>query len=217
MRESTKKVILNTPGLTEYMMANNYGRNTPVDRNLIPFSNYHMVFSESVAEELYNLSIITEEKDSEFAFALVGKLINDNIVHISDIIKSNGAVQGRRVDYENDHSFLDYINKVALLQTKYTVLFICHTHPAVGKFYMNFSEGDLDGLIALSEDNSHFKIKDFGQGILTGDRQLFFAFYDPHLNKVFQFGSYSVYCKKKKELISFEKYMEQKGVRKKNR
>ena len=99
-------------------------------------------------------------------------------------------IQSRAATFDNE--MLRYINYVAAENSQFNTLFICHTHPAKGNYYMNFSLGDLDGTVALHEDNPQFKIGNYGQGILTGDGQVFFAFYDPKTVKVYQFKKYIV-------------------------
>ena len=200
MRGNTKKVIANIPGLEGYINNHYYGINginSPIDKNLIPYAiNSGIVFEANVADRLYELSQKTQSEDCEYSFILLGNIVINknggvsNGVHIVGFFEHNMNIQSRVATFDNE--MLKYINYVTEGKSKFNTLFICHTHPAKGNYYMNFSLGDLDGTVALHEDNPQFKIDNYGQGILTGDGQVFFVFYDPKTVKVYQFKKYIV-------------------------
>ena len=77
MRENTKKVIANIPGLEGYINNHHYGINginSPIDKNLIPYAiNSGIVFEANVADRLYELSKKTQRSDCEYSFILLGK------------------------------------------------------------------------------------------------------------------------------------------------
>lgn len=213
LSESTKKVINNIPNLNEYI-SNHYfgvdGINSPIDKNLIPTaSKSGIVFSEAVARNLFNIAEITQNTDCEYSFILLGNVIlkkdgtRGNGAYIEAFFSHNSNINSRSAGFDAEN--IKLVDMVSKKSTKYDVMFVCHTHPAKGKYYMNFSLGDLDGIVRLYEDNPQFLIKDFGEGILTGDRQPLFAFYDSAGEMVYKFEKYLV--KSANNLYTFDGFM----------
>ena len=200
MRENTKKVIANIPGLKEYINNHYYGVggiNSPIDKHLIPYAiNSGIVFEANVADRLYELSQKTQSTDREYSFILLGNIVKNknggvsNGVNVKGFFEHNVNPQSRVATFDDE--ILRYANYVTEGKSTFDTLFICHTHPAKGNYYMNFSLGDLDGAVALHEDNPQFKIDNYGDGILTGDGKVFFAFYDPQTIMLYQFKKYIV-------------------------
>lgn len=126
-----------------------------------------------------------------------------NGAYIEAFYSHNSNINSRSAEFDAENVRL--VDIVSKKRTKYDVMFVCHTHPAKGEYYMNFSLGDLDGIVRLYEENQQFLIEDFGEGILTGDRQPLFAFYDPTREKVYKFEKYLV--KSADTLFTFDGFM----------
>jgi|GEM_PF-6729975 len=213
LSEGTKKVINNTPGLNLYISNHFFGVdgiNSPIDKNLLPTASQSgIVFSEGVAKKLFDLAKITQDTDCEYSFILLGNLVlkkdgtKGNGAYIEAFYSHNSNINSRSAEFDAENIRL--VDMVSKKMTKYDVMFVCHTHPAKGKYYMNFSLGDLDGIVRLYEENKQFLIEDFGEGILTGDRQPLFAFYDPTREKVYKFEKYFV--KSGNALFTFDGFM----------
>lgn len=62
-------------------------------------------------------------------------------------------------------------------------------------------------LLDFMKKNPQFLIEDFGEGILTGDRQPLFAFYDSAGEMVYKFEKYLV--KSANNLYTFDGFMNQ--------
>lgn len=194
MRETTKKMIEKISGLEKYLKEHDYGDMSPVDKNLLPSApKSAIILDKVIADRLVELAKRTQDNDSEYTFILCGnvhrvgenKNEKTNFVKITGFYEHNFDIHRRVAHFDAETTKI--VDTLASGKTQFDSFFVCHTHPAKGYYYDNFSLGDLDGTISLYENNPQFKIDDFGQAILTGDGQMLFAFYDPKSKCIYKF------------------------------
>ncbi len=214
MLEETKRVINNNPRLRDYINNHYFGQNglnSPVDRNLMPTAPAsEIVFDENTARNLFKLAKKTHDQNCEYSFILIGykDKSKTNRAYIKGFFEHNSNVYSRKAAFDSEN--LRLVDLVTQKKSSYDVMFVCHTHPDRGAYYMNFSLGDLDGVVSLYEDNkNYFLIDDYGEGILTGDGQVLFAFYDPRTKNVYKFGKYLVNPKNTNLVVPFDDFMNQ--------
>lgn len=193
MEDETKKIINNN----RTIMGPNFGDMTPIMTDSFPIlPKTTIIISEAVAKRMIELAKKTHENDSEYTFVLIG-ISKKGWTLINGIHEDNPRekIQRRRAEYSS--SEVKCIDIIARGNGgEYNSVFICHTHPDKGKWYSNFSLGDIDGMIKDYKINPHFKNKNIAYGMLTGDKKFITAFYDPKHEYIFRFQN--ILVKKKK-------------------
>lgn len=209
------KFLQNKPDIKKYVEQNNcnFGNMTPVpNRFLKTLPDNEVVICEDVFKQLFDIAEKTNQTRCEHTFFLCcpSDYVQKNKCTITHFFEHNSNVKRRSAKF--DDIMIKYVDgladKVRSGKLKENVvLFIGHTHPAEGKWYDNFSFGDLDAYSKGVKNNDVYEDRKIETGgcMLTADGKIRMVFYDPKARDFYKFTSIKVKTRDGK-LFDFEKY-----------
>ena len=201
MEKETIAYINSNPKLKNYLSKHQFGRMSPVNHELLQdISDYSIFIDEQIMPRIMELANRTHNNDCEYTFLLGGDTTNNNI-ELKIFLEHNTDIKNRRAIYDEVTR-----SRIGSLLEQNLSVFIGHTHPDSGKYYDNFSLGDIDGMCSDYKNNAHFKGKDVAYAMLTGDRHLKVGFYDSNYNSFYKISR--IYIRTKdNQIIDFDTYV----------
>ena len=205
----------NKPAAKKYVEQNNcnFGEMTPMPNKFLKtLPDNQVIINEDVFRQLVDIADKTNNTGCEHAFFLCcpSSCVNKNKIEITNFLAHNSDVQRRVTIY--DSTMVGALERIANRVQEGTlnegvVVLIGHTHPAEGRWYDNFSFGDLNGYSQGIRNNVVYESRKIETGgcMLTADGKIRMVFYDPEAKDFYKFTNIKVRTKEK-ELIDFEKF-----------
>jgi len=194
--------IKDKPALRRYIIQNdcNYGRNTPVPNEFLnTLIDNEVIMSFQVFSVLFDLAEKTKRTNCEHTFILFATNMRGNKCVINEMFTSNTMVDPNY--YSLNAKSIEYLNRKGEevrngeYPPKTTAVFIGHTHPARGKWYDNFSVGDLSAYSDGVWGNPVYvkrEIESTAGCMLTSDGIMRMVFYNPDNGKFCKFTNINV-------------------------
>ncbi len=204
----------NKPAAKKYVEQNNcnFGEMTPIPNQFLKtLPDNQVIINEDVFRQLVDIADKTNNTGCEHTFFLCcpSSCVNKNKIEITNFLAHNSDVQRRVAIY--DSTMVGALERIANRVQEGTlnegvVVLIGHTHPAEGRWYDNFSFGDLNGYSQGIRNNVVYESRKIETGgcMLTADGKIRMVFYDPEAKDFYKFTNIKVRTKEK-ELVDFEK------------
>ncbi len=201
------------PDIKKYVEQNNcnFGVMTPVPNCFLKtLPNNEVIVPEDVFKKLVDIADRTNQTGCEHSFFL--SCPNDYVIGnkctITTFFTHNSNINRRVAEFDDIMvKFLEGLaDKVRSGRLKEgAVVFIGHTHPAEGKWYDNFSFGDLDGYSKGVQNCDVYEDRRIETGgcMLTADGKIRMVFYDPNARDFYKFTNIKVKTRDG-QLVDFE-------------
>lgn len=205
------------PDIKKYVEQNNcnLGIMTPIPNLFLKtLPNNEVIIPEDIFQQLIDIANKTNQTGCEHSFFLScpNDHVSGNKCTITSFFAHNSNIDRRVATY--DAIMIKFIEGLAdkVKSGKLNegaVVFIGHTHPAEGKWYDNFSFGDLDGYSKGIQNSDIYEDRKIETGgcMLTADGKIRMVFYDPKLKDFYKFTNIKVKTREE-QLIDFEEYFE---------
>lgn len=205
----------NKPDAKRYVEQNNcnFGEMTPIPNQFLKtLPDNQVIIPEDVFMQLVDIADKTNDTGCEHTFFLCSpnSCVNKNKIEITNFLAHNSDVQRRVAVF--DSAMVRALERIADKVQDGTlnegvVVLIGHTHPTEGRWYDNFSFGDLNGYSQGVRNNAVYESRKIETGgcMLTADGKIRMVFYDPDAKDFYKFTNIKVQTKEK-ELIDFEKF-----------
>lgn len=198
--------LRNNPDLNQYIKVNNckYGKegeNTPIPNEFLKtLPNNEVIIPFEIFEKLFKLAHDTSNTDCEHCFFLIAENneLEKNKCTVINFFASNSQLDRMSANFDDKmikvvEGLAEKVKKGRL--TENLSLFVGHTHPARGKWYDNFSFGDLKGYAkgaVYGNDVYKKRLIETAGCMLTSDGIMRMVFFDPEQEEFYKFTNIQV-------------------------
>lgn len=189
-----KQIMINNPLFGQYHAQNfstfgGLGENQPINSSIInDIPRGSIILSEQVFDMLCAIQDVTNTEMEEVPFFLIGMEGSDNSIEFTEFMSSSRDRQSTEASFNQD--MVDYLqNRISGHLNDGLVVCHGHSHPAIGRFYENFSLGDLTTYIQMNEENAVFRNRkvELVGCVVTSTGNINFVFYDNKRQDFYRF------------------------------